>query len=163
MLTWRFGVGKAYLKMNYLSLENADNTNHKVLLDTMDHSIRTFQTNPYTIDIKAVTYGAGFEIYPTSKSFFSTDFQYGTHEIEEDSLPSILKDTATVVAENGIASIDKIYYDTTTSLEYETILGNFGLGYRTLLNPTLKFSYEFLNADDARGGKKKEKPFLLSR
>ena len=155
MLTWRFGVGKAYLKMNYLSLENADNTNHKVLLDTMDHSIRTFQTNPYTIDIKAVTYGAGFEIYPTSKSFFSTDFQYGTHEIEEDSLPSILKDTATVV-ENEIASIDKIYYDTTTSLEYETILGNFGLGYRTLLNPTLKFSYEFLNADDARGGKKKE-------
>ena len=137
MLTWRFGVGKAYIKMNYLSLENADNTNHKVLLDTMDHSIRTFQTNPYSIDIKAVTYGAGFEIYPTSKSFFSTDFQYGTHEIEEDSLPSILKDTATVIAENGIASVNEIYYDTTTTLEYETILGNFGLGYRTPLKPTL--------------------------
>jgi hypothetical protein len=73
MLTWRFGLGKAYIKMNYLSLENADNTNHKVLLDTMDHSIRTFQTNPYTIDIKAVTYGAGLN-YPTPK-FLSTDFQ----------------------------------------------------------------------------------------
>ena len=156
MLTWRFGLGKAYLKMNYLSLENADNTNHKVLLDTMDHSIRTFQTSPYTIDIKAVTYGAGFEVYPTTKLTFSTDFQYGTHEIEEDSLPTILRDTATVVADNGIVSTNKIYYDTTTTLEYETILGNFGLGYKTLLNPTLKFSYEFLNADDRRGGEKKE-------
>ncbi|WP_290960673.1 hypothetical protein [Fibrobacter sp.] len=156
MLTWRFGLGKAYLKMNYLSLENADNTNHKVLLDTMDHSIRTFQTSPYTIDIKAVTYGAGFEVYPSTKLTFSTDFQYGTHEIEEDSLPTILRDTATVVADNGIVSTNKIYYDTTTTLEYETILGNFGLGYKTLLNPTLKFSYEFLNADDRRGGEKKE-------
>lgn len=150
MLSWRFGFGKAYLKMNYLSLENADNTNHKVLLDTLDHSIRTFQTSPYTIDIKAVTYGAGFEINPVAKLFFQTDFQYGTHEIEEDSLPSIKKDTTTVLNSYGNEMVSTLYYDTTTTVEYETIMGNFALGYRTLLNPSLKFSYEFLNTSDTR-------------
>lgn len=156
MLTWRFGLGKAFVKMNYLSLENADNTNHKVLLDTMDHSIRTFQTDPYTIDIKAVTYGAGFELNPFAKAFFNTDFFYGTHEIEEDSLPSIKRDTLTDTSAAGVISTRTIYYDTTTSLEYETILGNFALGYHTFLNPTIKFSYEFLNATDMRDSTKHE-------
>lgn len=156
ILTWRFGFGKAFIKMNYLSLENADNTNHKVLLDTMDHSIRTFQTNPYTIDISTRTYAVGVEIYPTKKSTFLANIQYGTHEIEEDSLPRLFMDTATVTDTNGISRIDSIFYDTLTTLEYESILGNFGIGYQTILNPTIKFSYEFLNATDKRNEKKHE-------
>lgn len=156
MLTWRFGFGKAFLKMNFFSLENADNTNHKVLLDTMDHSIRTFQTNPYTIDIETKTYAAGFEIYPTKKSTFLANIQYGNHEIEEDSLPHLFKDTVTITDIYGYSHVDSTYTDTLTTLEYETILGNFGIGYQTLLNPTIKFSYEFLNATDKRNDKKKE-------
>lgn len=156
MLTWRYGFGKAFVKMNYLSLENADNTNHKVLLDTLDHSVRTFQASPYTIDIKAVTYGAGFEVSPIKPLFFNADINYGTHEIEEDSLPSYVKSKDTVVSNTGVQSIKTTYYDTTKTLEYESILGNFALGYRTLLNPTLKFSYEFLNATDRRDSTKRE-------
>ena len=91
ILTWRFGFGKAFVKMNYLSLENADNSNHKVLLDTLDKSVRTFQTDPYGIDIHTVGYGGGLEIYPTKELTLSTDFTYTTHEIEEDSLPHIYR------------------------------------------------------------------------
>ena len=89
VITWRFGLGKAFFKMNYLSLENADNTSHKVLLDTLDLAKRTFQKPPYTIEEKAVTYGGGIELYPIKKLTVATSFHYGTHEIEEDSLARI--------------------------------------------------------------------------
>ena len=77
VITWRFGLGKAFFKMNYLSLENADNTSHKVLLDTLDLAKRTFQKPPYTIEEKAVTYGGGIELYPGVKDWFSLVNRYG--------------------------------------------------------------------------------------
>lgn len=148
MLTWRFGFGKAFAKINFLSLENADNTNHKVLLDTLDKSIRTFQNSPYTIDVEAVTYGAGIEFYPTKKLTFGTSIQYGTHDIELDSMGSIISGTKTYTDTLEIEHTDTLYYDTTHVYTYETILGDFNISYATLLNPTLKFEYEFLNTDN---------------
>ncbi len=147
MLTWRFGLGKAYAKMNYLSLENADNTNHKVLKDTLDLSIRTFQTNPYVIDISAVTYGAGIELYPIRNLTLSADISYGDHEIEEDSLPRFKSGIKEYLDTAGIAQADTLYYDTTLNKNYQTILGGFGVSYHTLLNPTLRLQYEFLDVE----------------
>ena len=159
ILTWRFGVGKAYAKMNFLSLENADNTNHKVLLDTLDKAVRTFQTDPYTIDIHTVGYGAGIEIYPTKKLTLSTDFTYTEHEIEEDSLPRIFKGTHEYVDTLGIQQTDTLYYDSLTKTTYESMLGNFGIAYRAVFNPAIKFKYEFLNTDYEGSDKNSRKYF----
>jgi len=155
VVTARFGAGKLFAKMNYLSLENADNPNHKVLLDTLDKSIRTFQTDYYTMDIKTVTYGAGLELYPIKGMVLNADINYGNHEIYEDSLPhfaskvterkdstgAIMRDTA------GVSLKDSTFYDTTKYVNYESILGNFGIAYHTLLNPAIRFKYEFVNTD----------------
>ncbi|MDO4948370.1 MAG: hypothetical protein Q4E52_12435 [Fibrobacter sp.] len=147
VVTARFGVGKIYTRMNFLYLENADNPNHKVLLDSLDKSIRTFQQNPYTIDIEASTYGAGIELYPLKNLTFSADINYGNHEIEEDSLPHFVSGTKKYLDTLGVEQEDTLYYDTTKYINYESILGNFGIAYHTLLNPAIKFKYEFLNTD----------------
>ena len=146
LLTYRFGFGKLFAKMNFVSIENADNTTHKVLLDTLDHAVRTFQTDPYIIDIQTRTYGAGLELYPTHKLTFGADIQYGTHEITEDSLPKFIDTILVQVDSLNRQKRDSSFYDTTKTVEYETILGNFGIQYRTFLNPAIRFRYEFLNA-----------------
>ena len=146
MLTWRFGHGKAYAKMNYFNLENADNTNHKVLGDTLDPSVRKFQTVPYIIDIDASTYGAGIEIYPTRKLILGADVSYGNHTIVQDSLPTFVKGTEEHTDSLGFTRTDTTYYDSLTETNYESILGGFNIGYRTFLNPFIKFNYEFTNA-----------------
>ena len=148
ILTWKFGFGRAYVKMNYLSLENADNTNHKVLLDTLDLSVRNFQTNPYVIDISTLGYGGGIELKPIKNLTLSTDFTYTTHEIEEDSLPRIYKETHTYIDTLGKEHKDSLYYDTLRATTYESILGGFGITYHMFLNPSIQFKYEFLNTDN---------------
>ncbi len=146
MLTWRFGFGKAYAKMNYLSLRNADQPNYKVIIDTLDPSIRKFQTSYYVTDIKAKTYGAGVEFYPVKKLTLGADITYGNHEIKEDSLPAL-------------PDASPLYYDTTQRINHETILGSFGVSYKTFLNPAIKFNYEFLNTERIGANKVKSKYF----
>ncbi|WP_407442399.1 hypothetical protein [Fibrobacter sp.] len=148
LLTWRFGYGKAFLKMNFLSLENADNTSHKVLLDTLDLAKRTFQKDPYTIDIESRTYGAGIEVYPIKKLTVGTSIQYGTHDIELDSMGGVFDSIRTWTDTLGYEKKDSIFYDTMHVYSYETILGEFNVRYASLLNPTLRFEYEFLNTND---------------
>lgn len=147
MVTARFGAGKAYAKMNYFSLENADNSNHKVILDTLDKSIRSFQEPPYTMEIHTATYGAGLELYPIKNATVLADISYGNHEIYEDSLPHFISGTRSYEDTTGVTQTDTLYYDTTKSINYESILGNFGITYHTLLNPAIKFKYEFINTD----------------
>ena len=156
MLTWRFGLGKAFAKINFLSLENADNTNHKVILDTIDYSKRTFQRSPYTMDVEAVTYGAGIELYPIKKFTIGTSIHYGTHDIELDSVGGIIRGTETHTDTLGVEYIDTLYYDTTHVYSYETILGDGFISYATLFNPTLRLEYEFLNADYTLNYEKKD-------
>ncbi len=150
ILTWRFGLGKAYFKMNYLSLENADQTSYKVLLDTLDLAKRTFQKPPYTIDEKAITYGGGAEFYPIKRLTLGASFHYGTHEIEYDSLAGIAYDTKTWTDTLGTEHTDSIYYDTTWKFTYNTMLGDAFIRYGTLLNPTIRFMYEFVDTDEER-------------
>ena len=147
ILTWRFGWGKAFTKLNYVNLRNADNTNHKVLLDTLDKAIRTFQADPYVTEIHTFGYGGGIEVYPTKKLTLSTDFTYNEHEIEQDSLPHIFKGTRDYLDTLGEQHTDTLYYDTLKAITYESMLGNFGIAYRTIFNPAIKFKYEFLNTD----------------
>ncbi len=145
MLTWRFGFGKAFVKMNYMDLYNADNSTHQVILDTLDKAKRTFQTDPYGISIESRGYGAGFELYPIRNLIFSADIYSGTHEIEEDSLPHLYKKDSVWTDTLDIQHTDTIYYDTIREYTYETLLGDFGLRYNTLFNPALKFQYEFVD------------------
>jgi len=150
MITWRFGLGKAFFKMNYLSLENADNTSHKILLDTLDKSVRTFQTPPYTIDEKTVTYGGGVEFYPIKRFTVGTSLHYGTHEIELDSLGKLGYGTETWTDTLGVSHTDSLYYDTTWNFTYNTLMGDVFMHYGTILNPALRFTYEFVNTDEER-------------
>lgn len=142
-LTWRFGLGKAYAKVNFLSLENADEPNAKVIVDSLDPSIRKFQKGYYTADVKTTTYGAGVEIYPVRNLTASADISYGNHTVKEDSLPKY----------------DASFLDSKSRINYETILGSFGVSYRTLLNPALKFDYEFLNTEKSGDSTSKKKYF----
>ena len=163
ILTWRFGFGKAFVKMNYLSLHNADNTNHQVLLDTLDKAVRTFQTDPYVIDIHTVGYGAGLELYPIKNLTLSTDIAYTEHEIEEDSLPSIFKGTHEYKDTLGIPRTDTIYYDTLRVTTYESILGGFGATYHMFLNPSVRFKYEFVNTDNTYNDSDTTKSYFQDR
>ena len=151
ILTWRFGFGKAYAKLNYINLRNADNTNHKVLLDTLDKSIRTFQTDPYVIETHTFGYGGGVEFYPTRKLTLSTDFQYTEHDIELDSLGRIFRKTHEYTDTLGRQLVDSLFYDTVRTTNYQSMLGNFGIAYHTIFNPAIKFKYEFLNTDNTGG------------
>ena len=148
MLTWRFGIGKAFLKMNYFSLENADNTSYKVLTDTLDLSKRTFQKPYYTIDEKAVTYGSGVEFYPIKNLNFGTSIHYGTHEVELDSLAGVAYGAKTWTDTLGYEQTDSLYYDSSWTFTYNTVLGDAFVRYGTLLNPTIRFTYEFVNTDE---------------
>lgn len=143
MLTWRFGFGKAYAKMNFLSLKNADEPNAKVIVDTLDLSVRSFQKNYYTTEIKTKTYGAGVEIYPIKNLVASADISYGNHRIKEDSLPKY----------------DSTFLNSKSRINYESILGSFGVAYHTLFNPALKFNYEFLNTEVSGDSTAKKKYF----
>ena len=163
ILTWRFGFGKAFVKMKYLSLHNADNTNHQVLLDTLDKAVRTFQTDPYVIDIHTVGYGAGLELYPIKNLTLSTDIAYTEHEIEEDSLPSIFKGTHEYKDTLGIPRTDTIYYDTLRVTTYESILGGFGATYHMFLNPSIRFKYEFVNTDNTYNDSDTTKSYFQDR
>lgn len=163
ILTWRFGFGKAFVKMNYLSLHNADNTNHQVLLDTLDKAVRTFQTDPYVIDIHTVGYGAGIELYPIKNLTLSTDIAYTEHEIEEDSLPHIFKGVHEYEDTLGIPQRDTIYHDTLRATTYESILGGFGVTYHMFLNPSLKFKYEFVNTDNTYNDSDTTKSYFQDR
>ncbi|WP_290762346.1 hypothetical protein [Fibrobacter sp. UBA4297] len=156
IVTWRFGYGKAFVKINYLSLDNADNTTHEVLLDTLDPTVRNFQTDPFRIIIETRTYGGGVEFYPTKDLTFGTEIHYGNHEIELRKLPRIRKGSDTTYNENGLRSINASYYDTTKVRNYETILGNFDVRYNSFLNPKLHFEYEFVNTEESGDDKKKE-------
>ena len=150
MLTWRFGLGKAFFKVNFLSLENADNTSYKILLDTLDLSKRNFQKPYYTIDERAITYGGGIEFYPIRRFTVGTSFHYGSHDIELDSLPSVVLGTKTSTDWLGYEKVDSLYYDTQRAYTYHTALGEAFVRYGMLLNPTLRFQYEFVNTDETR-------------
>ena len=163
ILTWRFGFGKAFVKMNYLSLHNADNTNHQVLLDTLDKAVRTFQTDPYVIDIHTVGYGAGIELYPIKNLTLSTDIAYTEHEIEEDSLPHIFKGVHEYEDTLGIPQRDTIYHDTLRVTTYESILGGFGATYHMFLNPSIRFKYEFVNTDNTYNDSDTTKSYFQDR
>ena len=139
--------GGRNIAMNSMHVENADNTNHKVLLDTLDLAVRNFQTDPYGIEIHTFGYGGGLEVYPTRKLTLSTDFTYTEHEISEDSLPHIFRGTHDYVDTLGVEQSDTLYYDTLIQTTYESMLGNVGIAYHTVFNPAIKFKYEFLNTD----------------
>ena len=156
IVTWRFGYGKAFVKINYLSLDNADNTTHEVLLDTLDPTARNFQTDPYRIIIESRTYGGGVEFYPIKDLTLGTEIHYGNHEIELRKLSRIIKSSDTTYNENGLRSINISYYDTSKVRNYETILGNFDVRYKAFLNPKFHFEYEFLNTEESGSDTKKE-------
>lgn len=148
IVTWRFGYGKAFVKINYLSLDNADNTTHKVLLDTLDPTARNFQTDPYRIIIESRTYGGGVEFYPIKDLTLGTEIHYGNHEMDLRKLPKIPNKYDTTYSEYGTRSINISYYDTSKVRNYETILGNFEIRYNSFLNPRIRFEYEFLNTEE---------------
>ena len=159
IVTWRFGTGKAFFKINYMDLDNADNTTHKVLLDSLDPTARDFQTDPYKISLKTRTYGGGIEFYPTKNTLLGAGLHYGNHEINLRRLPKIQASIDTVYDEDERQSISINYYDTTKTRNYETILGNFDAGYKGFLNPKLHFEYEFLNTNETGNDEKKHKYF----
>ena len=149
ILTWRVGYGKAFFKINYLSLDNSDNTSHKVLLDTLDPTVRDFQTDPYKIKIETRTYGGGAEFYPVKNLTLGTELHYGNHEMDLRKLSKIRKGVDTVFNELKRPVVTYSYYDTTKDRNHETILGNFEARYNMLLNPRLRFEYEFLNTEES--------------
>jgi hypothetical protein len=149
IVTWRFGYGKAFFKINYLSLDNADNTTHEVLLDTLDPTVRKFQTDPYRIIIETRTYGGGFELYPIKDLTIGTEIHYGNHEMDLRGLSKIQKNADTTYNEYGLRKINVNYYDTNKVRNYETILGNFDVYYNAFLNPRIHFEYEFVNTEES--------------
>ena len=163
ILTWKFGLGKAFFKMNFLSLKNADNTSYKVLLDSLDLTKRTFQKPYYTIEERAVTYGGGIELSPIKKLTLSTSFHYGSHEIKEDSLPQVSFGTKTVRDSLGNESEDSLYYDTQHGYTYNTMLGDAAIRYATFLNPAIRFQYEFVNTDEKRDDLEISKTYYQDR
>ena len=157
IVTWRFGYGKAFFKINYFSLDNADNSTHKVLLDTLDPTSREFQTDPYRIILETRTYGGGAEFYPIKGLTLGTEIHYGNHEIEMRNLPKITKKQDTTYNDVGLRIIKNTYYDTSKVRNYETILGNFDARYNMFLNPRLHFEYEFVNTEETGDDKVKQK------
>ena len=157
IITWRFGYGKAFFKINYLSIDNADNTSHKVLLDTLDPTVRDFQTDPYKIKIETRTYGGGVEFYPAKDLTFGTELHYGNHEMDLRKLSKIRKGVDTVFNELKRPIVTYSYYDTTKNRNYETVLGNFEARYNMFLNPRLRFEYEFLNTEESGHDKETHK------
>ena len=155
IVTWRFGFGKAFFKINYLSLDNADNTTHKVLLDTLDPTVRKFQTDPYRIIIETRTYGGGVEFYPVKGLTLGTEIHYGNHEIDLRGLSRIRNGMDTTYNEDDLPVIKVNYYDTSKVRNYETILGSFDARYNMFLNPKIHFEYEFLNTEETGNDKKK--------
>jgi hypothetical protein len=155
IVTWRFGFGKAFFKINYLSLDNADNTTHKVLLDTLDPTVRKFQTDPYRIIIETRTYGGGVEFYPVKGLTLGTEIHYGNHEMDLRGLSRIRNDLDTTYNEDDVPIVKVNYYDTSKVRNYETILGNFDVRYNMFLNPRIHFEYEFLNTEETGNDKKK--------
>ncbi|MBR6454221.1 MAG: hypothetical protein IKS97_06580 [Fibrobacter sp.] len=155
IVTWRFGFGKAFFKINYLSLDNADNTTHKVLLDTLDPTVRKFQTDPYRIIIETRTYGGGVEFYPVKGLTLGTEIHYGNHEMDLRGLSRIRNDLDTTYNEDDVPIIKVNYYDTSKVRNYETILGSFEARYNMFLNPRIHFEYEFLNTEETGNDKKK--------
>ena len=155
IVTWRFGFGKAFFKINYLSLDNADNTTHKVLLDTLDPTVRKFQTDPYRIIIETRTYGGGVEFYPVKGLTLGTEIHYGNHEMDLRGLSRIRNGMDTTYNEDDLPVIKVNYYDTSKVRNYETILGSFEARYNMFLNPRIHFEYEFLNTEETGNDKKK--------
>ena len=157
IVTWRFGYGKAFFKINYFSLDNDDNTTHKVLLDTLDPTSREFQTDPYRIIIESRTYGGGVEFYPIKDLTLGTEIHYGNHEIDLRNLSKLIKSSDTTYNDAGQRSVTTTYYDTSKVRNYETILGNFDVRYNMFLNPRLRFEYEFVNTEETGNDDKKRK------
>lgn len=155
IVTWRFGFGKAFFKINYLSLDNADNTTHKVLLDTLDPTVRKFQTDPYRIIIETRTYGGGVEFYPVKGLTLGTEIHYGNHEMDLRGLSRIRNDLDTTYNEDDVPIVKVNYYDTSKVRNYETILGSFDARYNMFLNPKIHFEYEFLNTEETGNDRKK--------
>jgi len=155
IVTWRFGFGKAFFKINYLSLDNADNTTHKVLLDTLDPTVHKFQTDPYRIIIETRTYGGGVEFYPVKGLTLGTEIHYGNHEMDLRGLSRIRNGMDTTYNEDDLPVININYYDTSKVRNYETILGSFDARYNMFLNPKIHFEYEFLNTEETGNDKKK--------
>jgi len=155
IVTWRFGFGKAFFKINYLSLDNADNTTHKVLLDTLDPTVRKFQTDPYRIIIETRTYGGGVEFYPVKGLTLGTEIHYGNHEMDLRGLSRIRNGMDTTYNEDDVPIVKVNYYDTSKVRNYETILGSFEARYNMFLNPRIHFEYEFLNTEETGNDKKK--------
>ena len=157
IVTWRFGYGKAFFKINYFSLDNDDNTTHKVLLDTLDPTVRNFQTDPYNIVIETRTYGGGVEFYPVKGLTLGTEIHYGNHEMELNHLSRIKKNIDTTLNDWGYPVTRINYYDTSIVRNYETILGNFEARYNMFLNPRFRFEYEFVNTEESGNETKKKK------
>ena len=162
IVTWRFGFGKAFFKINYFSLDNADNTTHKVLLDTLDPTVRKFQTDPYRIIIESRTYGGGVEFYPVKNLTLGTEIHYGNHEMDLRNLSRIRNSYDTTYNENGLPIVKIDYYDTSKVRNYETILGSFDARYGIFLNPRIHFEYEFLNTEET-GNEKKKREYYQDR
>ena len=161
IVTWRFGTGKAFFKINYLNIDNADNTTHQVLLDTLDPTVRKFQTDPYRIIIETRTYSGGVEFYPIKDLTLGTEIHYGNHEMDMRKFPKIRKSIDTVYNDD-VPSITISYYDTSKVRNYETILGNFDARYNMFLNPRIHFEYEFVNTSET-GNEKKKKEYFQDR
>ena len=162
VVTWRFGFGKAFFKINYFSLDNADNTTHKVLLDTLDPTVRKFQTDPYRIIIESRTYGGGVEFYPVKNLTLGTEIHYGNHEMDLRNLSRIRNSYDTTYNENELPIVKIDYYDTSKVRNYETILGSFDARYGMFLNPRIHFEYEFLNTEET-GNENKKREYYQDR
>jgi hypothetical protein len=125
------------------------------LLDTLDPTVRKFQTDPYRIIIETRTYGGGVEFYPVKGLTLGTEIHYGNHEMDLRGLSRIRNDLDTTYNEDDLPVIKVNYYDTSKVRNYETILGSFDARYNMFLNPKIHFEYEFLNTEETGNDKKK--------
>lgn len=154
-ITWLFGKGELALYANLLFMDYDDVSRHEVIQDTSDYSIYHYATEPYSTETRGGAYGARLTISPIQKLEIEVSAGIGNYEISYDELPPMIdyvKDTilelTTVTGEILYDSTqDTTWRKTEDAKEYEVYSGTVSLAYKTLLNPSIFFEYEFLSLD----------------
>lgn len=152
-LTWLFGKGEIALHANILFMDFDDVSRHVVVQDTSDYSIYHYSTEPYSTSTRGQGYDASLTLFPTKKLTIEAKFGIGNYEIQYENLPPMIETIKDTVLEKENI-LGEIYYDstqdttwkeTTINREYEVYSGEVSLAYKTFLNPTIFFEYEFLS------------------
>lgn len=155
-VTWYFPRSTFAVQSSFLSLDNDDATRYLFVKDSATHSQFTTLVDPWNVELGAQSYGAAWTWRPYAGWQVKGAHRFSFQELDYSGTPSTLQrvdyidtlyyPTGETLARDTVL-IDSLYFDSTWTERYAGKSGEWSVGRAGMLNPEVRFEYEFLDLE----------------